>query len=649
MWLQFVQFSTGLHFNHNHLRKIVHPLPCYLDPPRYNQPNIMAVYNEQALYKIQRAFQDTCDELCDPTFFKEVDNGHYAEQAFGPYLPSDAEITDFIDSAGMYCKRLEWWHGGHLAPRSAIQMLQSIFREVIKYFGCAERQVHRVHHGRVVVHLQRSPEAPTLPIELSTVPQIVVAGTDANFPPENIDPEVKRVDWDYIRPNAAGICMIKSEWELELCLERIKLEAAYLARQAFLASSNRLFVHILVIAGRWAKMLRFDREGCIMSQTFRNNDYSGAKELVRCILLLCSRDALLLGFDYNVKWRNGRRHIRTRDTEGRVIDYRLLTPDPIFQHEDIRCRGTTCYQAEGPNGERYVIKDAWKDRNSPLEHDLLGFTKDADVQGIGEMVGSEVGWRVRIARGPFANHNDGDLVRLRLTLKQYGRPLDSFDSREQLLFAFRDAVAGHRNLWRAGALHRDISVNNILLGNQGAPQGWRGVLIDLEFAVRLEPQDLLPEASYKTGTPGFMSAKILRCENPKSFWDPPSIHTYIDDLWSFFYVLCWICFLFRAPHEEVCPLPSILRDFHQPPESGYGVRVKEWLLTRGMEVLHELVKPYFGKAFQRLIRDLQDFLILAESSLASPHLAEPTGEIRKGSLDGISEEHYAQGDVASRW
>jgi len=36
-----------------------------------------------------------------------------------------------------------------------------------------------------------------------------------------------------------------------------------------------------------------------------------------------------------------------------------------------------------------------------------------------------------------------------------------------------------------GILIRDISCHNILLGVEGAPVGWRGVLIDFDMAIKI--------------------------------------------------------------------------------------------------------------------------------------------------------------------
>lgn len=39
------------------------------------------------------------------------------------------------------------------------------------------------------------------------------------------------------------------------------------------------------------------------------------------------------------------------------------------------------------------------------------------------------------------------------------------------------------NLWKAGILHCDVSVDNILLGSEGATVGNRGILIDFDMAI----------------------------------------------------------------------------------------------------------------------------------------------------------------------
>lgn len=44
-----------------------------------------------------------------------------------------------------------------------------------------------------------------------------------------------------------------------------------------------------------------------------------------------------------------------------------------------------------------------------------------------------------------------------------GRPITQFRSNRELLLALRDAIQGHRSLFRHGILHRDISVNNIMI------------------------------------------------------------------------------------------------------------------------------------------------------------------------------------------
>ena len=45
-------------------------------------------------------------------------------------------------------------------------------------------------------------------------------------------------------------------------------------------------------------------------------------------------------------------------------------------------------------------------------------------------------------------------------------------------------------LYREGTLHRDVSIYNVLLGKPGAGPGYRGILIDLDMAIRRNEANL---------------------------------------------------------------------------------------------------------------------------------------------------------------
>ena len=57
---------------------------------------------------------------------------------------------------------------------------------------------------------------------------------------------------------------------------------------------------------------------------------------------------------------------------------------------------------------------------------------------------------------------------------------------------------GHRNLWNAGILHRDVSINNVLIGKPNAEVGNRGVLIDMDMAILLARMESLASVDFRT-------------------------------------------------------------------------------------------------------------------------------------------------------
>jgi hypothetical protein len=97
-------------------------------------------------------------------------------------------------------------------------------------------------------------------------------------------------------------------------------------------------------------------------------------------------------------------------------------------------------------------------------------------------------------------------------------------------------VVGHQSLHqKAGILHRDISVNNVLV-NEDDNSPWPGFLIDLDLAIR-EKRLKSSGALDKTGTKVFMAIGALAGET----------HSFMHDLESFFWVLFWICIHYTGP------------------------------------------------------------------------------------------------------
>ncbi|KAI0273318.1 hypothetical protein BC834DRAFT_928374 [Gloeopeniophorella convolvens] len=120
-------------------------------------------------------------------------------------------------------------------------------------------------------------------------------------------------------------------------------------------------------------------------------------------------------------------------------------------------------------------------------------------------------------------------VHYRLVLETLGRPLNQFDSTRQLCQVIRDAVVAHSVAYeKSSILHRDISVNNILITNDG-----KGILIDWDLSKKLSPgaEGKARRVSRK-GTWPFISMGLLQYPTSKS-------HELLDDLESFFWVLLY--------------------------------------------------------------------------------------------------------------
>ncbi|KAM3510126.1 hypothetical protein MY11210_006043 [Beauveria gryllotalpidicola] len=121
-------------------------------------------------------------------------------------------------------------------------------------------------------------------------------------------------------------------------------------------------------------------------------------------------------------------------------------------------------------------------------------------------------------------------VHRRVIIRDYGMPIYKASSRSALLAAFEGCIEGYESLHKAGFLHRDISVNNLMINEDGNNPSWPAFLIDLDLAIK-ESREAASGAKGKTGTRAFMAIGALLGEQ----------HSFMHDLESFFWVLFWIC------------------------------------------------------------------------------------------------------------
>ncbi|PHH59413.1 hypothetical protein CDD81_3223 [Ophiocordyceps australis] len=130
-------------------------------------------------------------------------------------------------------------------------------------------------------------------------------------------------------------------------------------------------------------------------------------------------------------------------------------------------------------------------------------------------------------------------VHRRVIVRDFGKPIYKASSRVALLSALECCIAGHESLHKAGILHRDISINNLLINEDKDNPSFPAFLIDLDLAIK-EQRDGTSGAKGKTGTRAFMAIGALRGDEK---------HSFMHDLESFFWVLYWICIHYNAQHR----------------------------------------------------------------------------------------------------
>ncbi|KAM5542896.1 hypothetical protein V8D89_003280 [Ganoderma adspersum] len=130
----------------------------------------------------------------------------------------------------------------------------------------------------------------------------------------------------------------------------------------------------------------------------------------------------------------------------------------------------------------------------------------------------------------------------RLVIAEVGKPLSEFANGVELIVAILCCVIAHKEACRAGYIHRDISVGNILLYSNG----------DNHFASDGQGE-VRDHQVYRAGTWQFMSVHALL--------DPRRVITIADDLESLFHVLLYFAIRFLPNNCANAVVPLLVNYF----------------------------------------------------------------------------------------
>ncbi|EPS97534.1 hypothetical protein FOMPIDRAFT_1052303, partial [Fomitopsis schrenkii] len=257
----------------------------------------------------------------------------------------------------------------------------------------------------------------------------------------------------------------------------------------------------------------------------------------------------------------------------------FLVGKPYFTGNSVIGRGTRGHIAYDVSGNRLVFcKEYWRlDRPSHHpEGDTLILLHSKGVEYIATPI---------VAGDAFRQRRGAKYIQYRVIVLEVGEPLKNYADSYELVGVMYDAVTAHEQAWKLGhTLHRDISVNNILIYRYYDGAGnlvVKALLIDWGLCKLLEELAQMASQDARSGTWQFISAVLLMYPGRFKYevW---------HDLESFIHVLHWMCFRFQKTNVSDRPalFSECVRELYDAckPENGntIGGRNKLKFLLAGI-------------------------------------------------------------------
>ncbi|CAE7174406.1 unnamed protein product [Rhizoctonia solani] len=271
---------------------------------------------------------------------------------------------------------------------------------------------------------------------------------------------------------------------------------------------RRRFVHGLTCEDAKARLWYHNRSGVFVSEKFDINQ--NWKQLVRIIssILLATHDEL--GYDPGMVLLPPNRlgaqanydiTIHNSDT-GKTTIYRTFQLISDIGADHMIGPGTRVWKVQKllngiPDGPYYALKDTWVREDCVVEHTLLMAMRKAQPQRSQHFLTPVDYSFAPSAVSPNSTHKIPQVLRqhYRIVFEEIGQPVHDLRNFTDIFTAIQGAWEGLHAMHLSGYVHRDVSSGNILLVPPSGSFGQRGVIMDMEYAKRIDdpstpPQDM---------------------------------------------------------------------------------------------------------------------------------------------------------------